>query len=179
MRKLRLERVFASLDEDFQTGSYTEELDDINNILLDNSFCLQESVTQWNEQDEGRVTRADDSEDDAERDEDGDDINSGQIVFREQPAASKQNKMPQMGKPCGPMCRKKCMKKLQRVKGNGHLQHIGICPTVRKRALFSIWFHSARLCATPQVILADEPGHSFTICMTTWASNRKSVKHHF
>lgn len=56
MRKLRLERVFASLDEDFQTGSYTEELDDINNILLDNSFCLQESVTQWNEQDEGRVT---------------------------------------------------------------------------------------------------------------------------
>ncbi len=105
MRKLHLEQLFASLDADFQTGSYTEELDDNNNILLDNSFCLQESVTKWNKQDEGRVTRADDSEDEDEDDDerdatyvsDGDDVNSGQIVFQEQPAAIEHNKIPQMG----------------------------------------------------------------------------------
>lgn len=130
MRKLHLEELFASLDADFQTGSYTEELDSNNNILLDNSFCLQESVTQWNEQDEGRVMRADDRdeeddvedddvrdatyvpEDEGDNDEDSEDVNSSHIVFQEQSEASEQSKIPQMGKPCGPMCRKKCIQKI-------------------------------------------------------------------
>lgn len=62
MRKLYLEELFASLDAEFQAGSFTEE-------WADNSFCLQESVAQRNKQDEGRVMRGDDSEeDDDERD---------------------------------------------------------------------------------------------------------------
>ncbi|KAF4110731.1 hypothetical protein G5714_007762 [Onychostoma macrolepis] len=72
-------------------------------LTLKRKYPKTESVTQWNKQDEGRVTRADDSEDEddderdatyvpedeADSDEDGD-VNSGQIVCQDQPAASEQ-----------------------------------------------------------------------------------------
>ncbi|XP_073729859.1 uncharacterized protein [Misgurnus anguillicaudatus] len=122
MRKLHLEELVALVDAD--TGSNTEEVETNNNILI----CHQESVTQWNNQDEGRVMRADVSneedgeeydvrdatyvpEDEGDNDED-DDVNSSNIVFQEQSGASEQSKIPQMGKPCGPKCKKKCTTKI-------------------------------------------------------------------
>ncbi|XP_077091400.1 uncharacterized protein LOC143742433 isoform X2 [Siphateles boraxobius] len=118
MRKVYLEGLFASLDADFQAGSFTEE-------WADTSLSQQESVAQMNLQDEGMVMSADDSDENDERnatyvledggdnDEDGDINHSAQLIFQEQSAAEDEHsKVPRMGKPCGPICRKKCSTKI-------------------------------------------------------------------